>query len=607
MRRTSWASVLVFGAATLLFSGGRAAAEDVRAFDRIADADALSRVVQHPWRSVCSDSGTGFHCLAKVRTDAHGNAVKLALPKGGYVPTDLQSAYKLPTTGGAGKTVAVIEAFHYLNAEADLQTYRTKYGLPTCTSANGCFRQVASDGTTNFAQQDPGGCDNGWPGEAALDVQMVSATCPDCKILIVESPTDQTSFAAAVNTAVTLGAVAISNSYGSTENRKVLQEESTYTRVGVLITASAGDAGYGVSYPATSAGVVAVGGTSLTSSTSTRGWAESAWSDGGSGCSSEIAKPSWQTDASCAKRMDADVAAIGDPNTGVAVYCSDASGGGWFIVGGTSASSPIIAGAFTLLGVSTSPSYAWENSQKFFDVTTGKNGTCSPAYFCTAGVGYDGPTGWGSPNGALLVATGTSGSSSSGSSGSSSGTSAGADSGSGSGSSSGSSSGTSSGADSGSGSGSGSGSSSGSTSGSTSGGSSGSTSGSTSGGSSGSGSGTSAGSSSGSASTSGSGSSTSSGSSADSGSGSSSGASGRTASSASGGSSTSSGGADGSTGAGSDAGVANGAPNDVGSNPDSPAGCGCSTVDASSGNYGSLALGVGVALGLRARRRRSRV
>ena len=296
MRRTSLAAVLVIAPVMLLLSGGRATAQGLGTFDQLADQEALAGVVHYPSRSLCTNTGKGFHCFAKIRTDAAGNVQKSTSPQG-YVPTDIQSAYKIPTTGGTGKTVAVIEAYHYANAEADLAVYRTQFNLPACTTANGCFKQVADDGTTNFGSADPGGCNTGWPGEASLDLQMVSASCPACKILIVEAPNDQVSFDPAVNTAASLGAVAISNSYGGSEDQSVLQDESAYTHAGILITASAGDNGYGASYPATSAGVLAVGGTTLKTSSSSRGWAETAWNSGGSGCSAVIPKPSWQTDA----------------------------------------------------------------------------------------------------------------------------------------------------------------------------------------------------------------------------------------------------------------------------------------------------------------------
>ena len=393
----------------LLLASASAVAGERTVADERADREALSRVVDRPFKSLCSASSVPGvrHCLAKVVTNDEGLIVPLAGPQGGLTPSDLQSAYALPTTGGNGRIVAAVDAYDYPNAEADLAAYRQQFGLPPCTSANGCFQKVDENGGTNLPGTDPaGGCNAGWSGEAALDLQMLSAACPDCKILLVEASAPDGSLATGVDTAVRLGAVAVSNSYGGGENPNGgdVSQEADYTHPGVLITVSAGDQGFGAEYPATSAGVVAVGGTTLRQSQSTRGWAEAAWKHGGSGCSAEIPKPSWQKDPSCANRMNADVSAIGDPATGVAVFCSDpGSSGGWSIVGGTSASAPIIAGAFTVLNVSTDPSFAWKHPSLFFDVSTGSNGSCTTPYFCNAAKGYDGPTGWGSPNGALLL------------------------------------------------------------------------------------------------------------------------------------------------------------------------------------------------------------
>ncbi len=406
MSRTKIACLLSLVVGAVLASGDASAA-DRSPFDVFADSEALATVVPLPFRPVCSESAIpGFkHCFAKIVTGDDGIFVPALTPQG-FGAQDLQSAYGLPTTGGDGKIIAAVDAYDYPNAEADLAVYRSQYNLPACTTANGCFKKVDQNGGTNLPGLDPaGGCTKGWSGETSLDLQMLSATCPDCHILLVEADAPDESLQTAVNTAAKLGAVAISNSYGGNEspNGGDKSAESAYTHAGILITASAGDSGFGASYPATSAGVVAVGGTTLKKSASTRGWAETAWKGGGSGCSAEIAKPSWQHDPTCPKRMEADVAAIGNPSTGVAVYCTDPGGaGGWGVVGGTSVSAPIIAGSFTVLGVPTAPSFAWENPSLFFDVTTGTNGTCPTPYFCNAGTGYDGPTGWGTPNGVVL-------------------------------------------------------------------------------------------------------------------------------------------------------------------------------------------------------------
>jgi len=213
---------------------------------------------------------------------------------------------------------------------------------------------------------------------------------------------------AGVNAAVSLGAKYVSNSYGGSESSSETTDDSEfYEHEGVAVTASAGDDGFGVSYPAASQFVTSVGGTSLTQASNARGWTESVWSTSstegtGSGCSADEAKPSWQTDTGCKMRTDNDVSAVADPNTGVAVF-DTFDQDGFLEVGGTSVSSPIIASVFALAGTPASgtfpSSYIYMHTSDLFDVTTGSTSTCSPSYLCTAEVGYDGPTGWGTPDG----------------------------------------------------------------------------------------------------------------------------------------------------------------------------------------------------------------
>jgi hypothetical protein len=331
----------------------------------------------------------------------------------------LQSAYGLPTgSAGSGLTVAVVDAGNLATAETDLGTYRSQYGLPECTKANGCFRQVNQSGDpdpNHYPSALPG-----WGEEIALDIEMVSATCPNCNILLVEA-NDATiaSLGTGVNTAVSLGAVAVSNSYGASEQPgETGLDASYYNHPGVAITASSGDCGYNcagppyvqsVQYPAASPYVVAVGGTRLTRDLSARGWTESAWGAGaygaGSGCSAYEPKPGWQNDAACAHRTQADVSAVADPSTGVAINYA----GNWYVAGGTSAASPIVAAVFALAGgpaAGTYPaSYLYGATTGLNDVIGGNNdvhwGTCPIAYplLCNGVAGYDGPTGLGTPNG----------------------------------------------------------------------------------------------------------------------------------------------------------------------------------------------------------------
>ncbi|HEY3955444.1 MAG TPA: carboxypeptidase regulatory-like domain-containing protein [Streptosporangiaceae bacterium] len=330
----------------------------------------------------------------------------------GYSPADLQSAYQLPSAaGGNGATVAVVEADDDPSIESDLAVYRSEYGLPPCTTASGCFRKVDENGGTNYPAPDPG-----FAQEIALDAEMVSAGCPNCHILLVEasSPTF-TDLGTAVDTAVSLGAKYVVNTYGgSGEASEELQLDSYYNHPGVAMVAAAGApiVGSNVNYPASSPYVTAVGGTTLTHSHSARGWAESAWAGTASGCSQFEPKPVFQTDTGCANRTVADVSAVADPDTGVAVYDSYEFSG-WSVFGGTGVAASLVTAAYALAGPPAPGSYP--NSYPYLqhtglnDVTRGITGTggCSPAYLCTAGKGFDGPTGLGTPAGVAAFTPGS--------------------------------------------------------------------------------------------------------------------------------------------------------------------------------------------------------
>jgi hypothetical protein len=369
---------------------------------------------------VCAPAKKGqFTCFALRRTDVKGAKGLLAnATPSGYGPADLASAYTLPAGGGAGATVAIVDAYDDPNAESDLSLYRAQYGLPACTTANGCFSKVDQTGGTAYPTPDAN-----WSGEISLDLDMVSAVAPAAHILLVEANTPSSSdLGAAVDEAVALGAQYVSNSYGSNysstpgsgeDPSEVTTLDAYYNHPGVAVVASSGDGAYGVSYPAASQYVTSVGGTSLVKDSSTRGWSESVWNNSyggpGSGCSLYEPKPAFQTDSGCTMRSVADVAAVADPVTGVAVYDSYQAPG-WGVFGGTSASSPIIAAVYADAGTPSSGtypnSYPYAATASLNDVTTGSNGTCTPAYLCTAGAGYDGPTGLGTPNGVAAFTSG---------------------------------------------------------------------------------------------------------------------------------------------------------------------------------------------------------
>jgi subtilase family serine protease len=355
----------------------------------------------HSQHAVCAKAGH-----AKANCDAHvvtnkGGATPLASTSYtyGYQPTELQAAYGLPTsTGlpGTGPTVAIVDAYDNPNVAADLAAFRSQFGLGACGA--GCFTKVNQTGGTSY----PAG-DTGWGAEIDLDVEMVATACPACKILLVEATSNAFTNLMAAEDYATGHASYVSNSFGGSEFSSETSYDSHFNHPGVGITVSSGDDGYGVEYPAASPYVTAVGGTSLTNTAGA--WSETAWSGAGSGCSAYEAKPTWQIGGGCAKRTVADVSAVADPNTGVAVYDSYGSSGGanWFVYGGTSVAAPLVAGIWARTGPPT-PSVStagapYSHLSGWKDVTSGSNGSCSPTYLCNAGPGYDGPTGLGSPVG----------------------------------------------------------------------------------------------------------------------------------------------------------------------------------------------------------------
>lgn len=381
-----------------------------------AGADPSSTGVRHRNVKVCAAPKAGDAACLAIRRDTVDADGKPAQPTAtapkGLTPAEIQSAYGLSGAATAdpkdGPLVAVVDAYDAPTAEQDLAVYRKQFGLPPCTTANGCFRKVNQDGRTSGLPR----ADGGWAQEISLDLDMVSAACPDCRILLVEAKTASFSnLATGVNTAARLGAVAISNSYGGGDfNSSSIV--AAYNHPGVAVTASTGDNGYGVSAPASFPYVTAVGGTSLSRDTSTtRGWTESVWSGAGSGCSALNPPPARQTAVTqCAGKANADVSAVADPATGVAVYDSYAYQGysGWQQFGGTSASSPIIASVYAqgsatreTAGAANPADQTWAAATGLNDVTTGSNGSC-PAdtpQWCSGVAGWDGPTGLGTPNG----------------------------------------------------------------------------------------------------------------------------------------------------------------------------------------------------------------
>ncbi|PKV90062.1 putative Ig domain-containing protein [Streptomyces sp. TLI_146] len=318
----------------------------------------------------------------------------------GYGPADIKSAYSLPS-GGSGVTVAIVDAFDNPNAEKDLATYRSNYGLPACTTANGCFKKVNQRGGTSYPRGD-----TGWGVEIALDLDAVSAACPACNILLVEADdNNDANLYAADDTAARLGAKFVSNSWTTSESSGQTSDDAHFNVPGVLFAFATGDSGYGggTQYPASSSYALAVGGTSLSRNSSGRGWGETVWSGAGSGCSAYGVQPAWQkgVGTGCSKKANSDVSAVADPQTGLAIY--DTYGqSGWLKYGGTSLSTPLITAMYALAGTPGAQdnpvSYPYAHTSALYDVTSGSNGSCG-TQICNARSGWDGPTGLGTPNG----------------------------------------------------------------------------------------------------------------------------------------------------------------------------------------------------------------
>ena len=367
-------------------------------------------------RACSAPAGPNYaQCLVLVRTGVatHKGVARDVTPVG-YGPSSLQAAYNLTlaaAASGKGQTVAIVDAYDDPDAESDLAVYRAQYGLPPCTTANGCFDKVNQEGEVGPLPAAAG--TTGWATEESLDLDMVSAICPNCHIMLVEADNNLfDDMGAGVDSAVALGSQFVSNSYAGPEASGDTAYTAYYDHPGVAVTVAAGDSGYGVEFPAASPYVTAVGGTELIADkAAARGWAEQVWGNGtsgtdgdgtGSGCSAYEAKPSWQADTGCGNRTVADVAADADPYTGAAVYDSyDQTG--WLEVGGTSEATPIIAATYALAGAPGAgddpAEYPYEHTGELNDVVAGSNGSCSPVYLCNGEPGYNGPTGNGTPDG----------------------------------------------------------------------------------------------------------------------------------------------------------------------------------------------------------------
>jgi subtilase family serine protease len=349
------------------------------------------------------------NCHAHALTDVRGNPLVSKFPQG-FTPQQLREAYRLSGLAPGREVVAIVDAYDDPTIKKDLDSFSGQFGLkslPDCRVSIGksttpCFSKINERGKTAVPK-----VNGGWAMEIALDVEAVHALCENCSILLVEADSPNLKhLLPAEDMAVRAGANVISNSWGGPEFASEIKLDAHFDHEGVAITASSGDSGFGVQYPAASRFVAAVGGTSLYLSGG-QYKNEDAWSGAGSGCSQFEPKPSWQTDAKCSGRTVADVSAVADPSTGMAVYTTTSLSGqkGWFTLGGTSLAAPIIAAVYALSanipagqGANRLP-YDLGSRANLHDIVGGSNGDCAIAYLCQGKSKYDGPTGLGSPKG----------------------------------------------------------------------------------------------------------------------------------------------------------------------------------------------------------------
>jgi len=342
-----------------------------------------------------------MRCQAQVVARKTGSNVRAATTgvPAGYGPAAFRSAYHLPRSGGAGRTVAVVAAYGYPTLATDLAKYRKATGLPACTVASGCLTIVGQDGGTP-----PAKVDEGWALEQALDVQAVSAACPDCKILVVQAKsTSDDDLGVANHEAAKHKPFVINDSFGRSELSTDVATTSAMVPKGTPLVAATGDVGLLPSYPSTVPSVVGVGGTTLLQTPGTRrGWSEHLWSLSGGGCSAVQPKPAFQRQSFCIQGKSSSVAVVADadPASGAAVYDSIGYDGnaGWFVVGGTSLASPLTAGMYAARGIKPSVRRLWTGGRTTYSVTgAGTNGWCAPKIECTAKAHrYSGASGWGS-------------------------------------------------------------------------------------------------------------------------------------------------------------------------------------------------------------------
>jgi subtilase family serine protease len=312
----------------------------------------------------------------------------------GLSPATIKSVYNFPTglTAGAGTTIAIVDAYDDPNAESDLNTFSSTFGLPACTTSNGCFTKVNQTGAFKYPKKN-----SGWALEISLDIQWAHAIAPGARILLVEANSNSFSNLMVAEDYARTHAQYVSNSWGGSEFSSESSYNSHFVQSGVSFFVSSGDKGLGAQYPSASPNVISVGGTTLQLDGSGALISETGWSGSGGGCSNyetaTSAQSSYSTYAqvNCnGKRATPDVSLDANPSSGVSVYDSYLYQGqsGWFTVGGTSASSPMWAARSADAGTVVSSSYAYGSNITCRDITTGSNGaSCLVGYDLVTGLG----------------------------------------------------------------------------------------------------------------------------------------------------------------------------------------------------------------------------
>ncbi len=374
--------------------------------------------------AACAPAPLGYStCLVHVlrsrptdRKRSGGRGGPKTAPNG-LSPREVATAYGFTTTGGSGSTLAVVDAYGDPTITADLEAFSGEYGLRPCTTSDKCLTKVNETGGTKTAAAPHR--TTGWALETSLDVEWAHALAPNADILLVEATSNNdTDLLAAVRYAATR-AQYVTMAWGGTEFSGETTLDAAFANSDVSYFAAAGDSASELSYPATSPDVVAVGGTTLTVTAATGAWkSETAWATAGGGCSkyetaapAQAAYPSYdQEGANCAgKRAVPDISLDANPSDGVAVYDTDGYPG-WLVVGGTSASTDMVAAHAAETGEHVDATLVYGGTMELYNVTTGSNGhPCEKGYNLCAGLGS-----WNTAVGSTAATSGSGGTRSAG-------------------------------------------------------------------------------------------------------------------------------------------------------------------------------------------------